>query len=158
MSEKLARRFHEIYERLAPLYGYKTREDTREFDSQSNNGRLMIAVASEIEREFEYENERLKDLVQWLEIIESDLREYLEVRAAKHKWQTGQPEREGEYWIVAQDLYGKMFYATDTWVIDKNYSMWRWRGRHDDETGEPLSNVIAWQEIEPYVLGIGEGE
>ena len=49
MSEKLARQFHEIYERLAPDFGYETRKDTREFDPNSQNGRLMIAVTDEIE-------------------------------------------------------------------------------------------------------------
>ena len=47
----LARKFHEIYERLAPIYGYQTREDTREFDPESTNGRLMIAVCKQLARE-----------------------------------------------------------------------------------------------------------
>ena len=48
MSERLARRFHETYERLAPRYGYETRPETRKFDPNSNNGRLMIAVCEEL--------------------------------------------------------------------------------------------------------------
>lgn len=44
----MARRFHEAYERLAPSFGYETRKETREFDTQSPNGRLMIAVCAEI--------------------------------------------------------------------------------------------------------------
>jgi len=47
-GEELARRFHDTYERLAPEFGYETRTDTREFDPQSSNGRLMIAVCKEI--------------------------------------------------------------------------------------------------------------
>ena len=47
-GEALARRFHETYERLAPQFGYETRRETREFDPQSPNGRLMIAVCSEL--------------------------------------------------------------------------------------------------------------
>jgi len=47
-DERLARKFHEAYERLAPQYGYKTREETRHFDPNSENGKLMIAVAREI--------------------------------------------------------------------------------------------------------------
>ena len=47
-AEWLAREFHELYERLAPIYGYKTREETREFKPESNNGKLMIAVCREI--------------------------------------------------------------------------------------------------------------
>ncbi len=49
MSEALARAFHDAYERLAPSFGYETRKDTRAFDPATPNGRLMIAVADEIE-------------------------------------------------------------------------------------------------------------
>lgn len=38
--------FHETYERLAPSFGYATREDTKQFDPSSNNGRLMQAVCA----------------------------------------------------------------------------------------------------------------
>jgi hypothetical protein len=45
---ELARKFHDTYERLAPEFGYDTRLDTREFDPDSPNGRLMIAVIREV--------------------------------------------------------------------------------------------------------------
>lgn len=45
---ELAIRFHEAYERLAPRFGYETKPETREFDPQTPNGRLMIAVCREI--------------------------------------------------------------------------------------------------------------
>lgn len=41
-------KFHNTYERLAPNYGYETRKDTKEFDFNSNNGKLMYATVSEI--------------------------------------------------------------------------------------------------------------
>ncbi len=44
----LARQFHEAYERLAPCYGYVTRAETRVFSTDSQNGRLMIAVCREV--------------------------------------------------------------------------------------------------------------
>jgi hypothetical protein len=47
-GEALARRFHEIYERLAPSFGYETRAETREFDPATPNGKLMIAVCQEV--------------------------------------------------------------------------------------------------------------
>ena len=43
-SEELAINFHDTYERLAPIFGYETREETKEFDPESANGQLMIAV------------------------------------------------------------------------------------------------------------------
>jgi len=44
----LAQKFHEAYERLAPQFGYETRPDTREIDLSSANGRLMVAVCTEL--------------------------------------------------------------------------------------------------------------
>ena len=41
---KLAKQFHTLYELLAPDFGYETREDTKEFDEHSKNGRLMMEV------------------------------------------------------------------------------------------------------------------
>ena len=61
MSEKLARRFHEVYERLAPSYGYETRSETREFDPESPNGELMIRVCGEVCGEAAAEIERLRE-------------------------------------------------------------------------------------------------
>jgi hypothetical protein len=43
-----ARKFHEVYERLAPSFGYATRADTKAFDPKSANGRLMTAVCQEV--------------------------------------------------------------------------------------------------------------
>jgi hypothetical protein len=50
-AEQMARRFHETYERLAPQFGYTTRTDTREFDPESPNGKLMIAVCAALQAE-----------------------------------------------------------------------------------------------------------
>lgn len=46
-AEQMAKRFHETYERLAPLFGYETRAETRAFDPESANGKLMIAVCAD---------------------------------------------------------------------------------------------------------------
>lgn len=40
----LAQFFHDTYEQLAPRFGYETRDDTKSFDADSPNGKLMIAV------------------------------------------------------------------------------------------------------------------
>jgi len=49
-AEDLARRFHETYERLAPSFGYKTREASAKpwEEVPLDNRNLMIAVAGEI--------------------------------------------------------------------------------------------------------------
>lgn len=45
---ELAILFHNTYERLAPIFGYETREDTKSFDINTPNGKLMISVCKEI--------------------------------------------------------------------------------------------------------------
>lgn len=47
-ATELAIKFHETYERLAPLCGYTTRSETRAFDPDSPNGKTMIATCQEI--------------------------------------------------------------------------------------------------------------
>ncbi len=43
-----AKEFHDIYEKLAPQFGYETRPDTKQFNPESPNGQLMIAVMKEM--------------------------------------------------------------------------------------------------------------
>jgi len=45
---RLAKDFHKWYEELAPEFGYETREDTKELDFDSKNGKLMLAVCERI--------------------------------------------------------------------------------------------------------------
>jgi len=45
---KWARKFHDLYEETAPMFGYKTRKETKEFDPKSSNGRLMAYVCFNI--------------------------------------------------------------------------------------------------------------
>jgi hypothetical protein len=55
--EEIAREFHEAYERLAPDFGYKTREASAKpwAEVPEQNKRLMIAVVRElIDREVVY--------------------------------------------------------------------------------------------------------
>lgn len=44
----LAILFHNWYEKLAPEFGYETREETREFDPNSKNGKLMVATCQQL--------------------------------------------------------------------------------------------------------------
>jgi hypothetical protein len=52
---KKAIKFHELYEKYAPEYGYETKETTKIFDASSPNGKLMIRVCREIEAENDME-------------------------------------------------------------------------------------------------------
>ena len=45
---EITKKFHDTYEKLAIEYTYETREDTKVFDINSNNGKLMYATVNEI--------------------------------------------------------------------------------------------------------------
>ena len=62
MSEATAKAFHEVYERLAPSFGYATRQESAVPWEQvpEQNRCLMIAVAGEVMREVAAEIERLR--------------------------------------------------------------------------------------------------
>lgn len=68
-AEKLAKRFHEIYEDLAPKYMYKTRPETRKAweEVPKNNKDLMIATAERILDELQLESlGRIERMLKWL--------------------------------------------------------------------------------------------
>ena len=45
---EITKKFHDTYEKLASEYTYEPREDTKVFDINSNNGKLMYATVNEI--------------------------------------------------------------------------------------------------------------
>ena len=49
-AERVAQRFHETYERLAPEFGYRTREASAKpwAEAPEQNRKLMIAVCEEL--------------------------------------------------------------------------------------------------------------
>ena len=57
---KWARLFHELYEENAPKFGYATKKETKEFDPESPNGRLMAFVCMEVAKEIESRNQDAK--------------------------------------------------------------------------------------------------
>jgi len=76
----IARRFHEEYEKLAPSFGYVTREDTKMFNPYSANGRLMIATVtnvlthqSRVRRLSEAELEDMREMLCMIEGISKDV-------------------------------------------------------------------------------------
>ena len=50
-AEALAKRFHDMYEQLAPVFYYETKKDTRIFNKNNPNGKLMIEVCFNLLRE-----------------------------------------------------------------------------------------------------------
>ena len=58
---EITKKFHDTYEKLASEYTYETREDTKVFDINSNNGKLMYATVNEIVSPILKENKILKE-------------------------------------------------------------------------------------------------
>jgi hypothetical protein len=67
MSIEMAKIFHDTYERLAPSFGYETRKDTKVFDPESPNGKLMAAVCGEVVSAVLTETEADKTIITELE-------------------------------------------------------------------------------------------
>lgn len=73
--KKITLEFHKVYEELAPQFGYETRKDTKDFDFNSDNGKLMYAtvekvvepILNELDR-LQKENEELSRLNEKLEM------------------------------------------------------------------------------------------
>ena len=58
---EITKEFHDTYEKLANEYTYETREDTKVFDINSNNGKLMYATVNEIVSPILKENKILRE-------------------------------------------------------------------------------------------------
>ena len=61
---EITKKFHDTYEKLASEYTYETREDTKVFDINSNNGKLMYATVNEIVSPILEENQALNKQVE----------------------------------------------------------------------------------------------
>jgi len=61
---KWTREFHYLYEETAPMFGYETRKETKEFDPTSPNGRLMAYVCFNIiQQALAEERERVMGII-----------------------------------------------------------------------------------------------
>lgn len=80
-----------------------------------------------------------------IEALQQELDELKELT----RWHNGDfenPTKEGEYWVIVQNLEGEKVNSMDYW----HGANWRYYGWRDDETGEPRSDVLAWSEIRPW--------
>lgn len=66
---EITKKFHDTYEKLASEYTYETREDTKVFDINSNNGKLMYATVNEIVSPILEENQKLNGTIQTYDIL-----------------------------------------------------------------------------------------
>lgn len=57
---EITKKFHDTYEKLSKEYNYETKKETRVFDINSSNGKLMYATVNEIISPVLEENQELK--------------------------------------------------------------------------------------------------
>lgn len=81
---EITKKFHDTYEKLASEYTYETREDTKVFDINSNNGKLMYATVNEIVSPILKGNQRLKEIEKEHQKINGRL--HLEIKELKEKY------------------------------------------------------------------------
>ena len=60
---EITKEFHDTYEKLASEYTYETRKDTKVFDINSSNGKLMYATVNEIVSPILKENQKYKEVL-----------------------------------------------------------------------------------------------
>jgi len=94
---ELAILFHNTYEKLAPAFGYETRLDTKVFDKNSANGKLMIAVCKEIYQALEDNNHKKWTDTDVIRIVEKSRQTGL---TAEYLMLSLQPQTEWEVEIV----------------------------------------------------------
>ena len=104
-DEQVARLFHDTYEKMAPSFGYETRSDTKEFNPQSPNGQLMIAVCKVVSDALTAENAELRkvlgNLTQEVETWDACDKH----NCANYRPVLPWPESEGWWWCSNGRLY-----------------------------------------------------
>lgn len=74
---EITKKFHDTYEKLASEYTYETREDTKVFDINSSNGKLMYATVNEVIKPILEENKKQKEVIFKIKmIISARIKEY----------------------------------------------------------------------------------
>lgn len=111
-AKAIAKRFHEAYERLAPEYGYETRHDTREFDPESPNGKLMTAVCLEVGRFIECVAFEEGFRAGWEEST-PELRRHVAAAEAELAAAKAEVERLRMYREIAEDLISAFLSANE---------------------------------------------
>ena len=152
MSEELAKKFHEIYERLAPDFGYSTRKASAVpwEDVPEANKKLMIAVCSEIEiaatERAEAAELKLEELgIQYNAMNEAhlakleeannqiaDLKEQLRWR----KYPEEKPEKNCQFVAVKIQRYDNAY-----------EDIMSWNGDGEDDENWSEMGVIEWRPI-----------
>jgi len=125
--EELARQFHDAYERLAPSFGYETRADTKQFDPESKNGRLMIAVCDVI----------LRDLLAALDAAKAELAEAKKRHLAQLSTIGDQDVMNGQIRKLAEDNHRAQLTASQNQVsalreaLQTLYNAAQWKTGHE---------------------------
>lgn len=166
-AERWARRFHELYEELAPGFGYATREESRKpwEEVPQKNRELMIAVARGVVGEataaLEQERDRLAKELERAHGIEEEAQEYQrerdQARAEVERLKTENDEVKKE--IVAASDDGIRIGRQALVVADKNRHlglMLEGEKRRAEAAEAELKTTIT--AVEFYTKKAGEAE
>lgn len=160
---KLAVKFHELYEKYAPEYGYETKETTKVFNASSPNGKLMIRVCREIvadhlaalaekERETEYLKSEIAEEIIGLQeqISVFEAREKMVIKAmqrgtelyeASHRQTVALPSYDKlACWLIEQitDLTAELKSLTEA------YNNTDWKKRNDEQKEIVNNLTVRW--------------
>lgn len=75
--KKYTEMFHYTYEMLALNFGYETRKDTKKFDFDTPNGKLMYATVEKIISPILEENQQLKEQLEASEKARKEAIDYI---------------------------------------------------------------------------------
>lgn len=75
--KKYTEMFHYTYEMLALNFGYETRKDTKKFDFDTPNGKLMYATVEKIISPILEENQQLKEQLETSEKARKEAIDYI---------------------------------------------------------------------------------
>lgn len=75
--KKYTKMFHNTYEMLSPKFNYETRKDTKKFDFDTPNGKLMYATVEKIILPILEENKQLKEKLKASEKARKDVYDYI---------------------------------------------------------------------------------
>lgn len=158
-------KFHETYERLAPQFGYETRPDTKAFDAESPNGKLMIAVCGEVLTDYAAATanngglrealEQIHDLIGVLDcrsytrkrIVDDYVRYRQQIKTIASEALSTPPTAEGK-WIAVSDglptVEGFYWFRSR----DNEIGTWKcWWSLADPQAPAWSKNQLAWWSV-----------
>lgn len=149
---EITKKFHDTYEKLASEYTYETREDTKVFDINSNNGKLMYATVNEIVSPILEENQELKSQ------LKGTTHCFDEEEHEKLKKQLEELKEEKQEWINLLAMF-KNQQKEFIKYLEEEISKWHYNydsNTYEYELEEPPAEELLVSALSKYQEIIGE--